>query len=494
MKAIWNILVGLVLTAVPVTAQELGVEWGTAERESRYYRIVDFPVPDGVHLEAGSFADLPDGRIAVGTRRGDIWILSGVDERHPQPKFQRFASGLDEVLGLDFRDGAFYATQQAELSRITDENGDGRADKFETLSDGWGFNNYHEFAVGSKLDADGNTWVALCLSKSYYSTELFRGWALKITPDGRTIPIASGIRSPLGVGLNAAGVMIYAESQGPWNGSCSLKHLKPGGFMGHPVSFNWYPNAPNMGPVPVVPNGPSRLEIERKRVKELVPYAVVFPYRKMGQSISGFVLDKTKGKFGPFSDQIFIGDYSLSVVMRATMEEINGVWQGACYPFREGLATGILNVHFTKNGKLLAGGTNRGWPVRGARNNVLQRLDWTGLTPFELKEINAHSDGFNLTFTKPVDPKTASDLASYQLETFTHIYRQGYGSPEVDQTTPKIRRAIVSRDRLSVRLVVEGMVQGHVHEFTLMGIRDATGEPPIHKQAYYTLNEIPIRP
>jgi len=491
MNAIGKTVLTLLLGVSSLSGQELGDQWGTEKRESEFYRLVEIPVPDGVHLEAGSFAELPDGRIAAGTRRGDIWLINGVEADHPRPTFERFASGLDEVLGLDYRDGVFYVTQQTELSRISDEDGDGRADRFETLSDQWGYNNYHEFAVGSKLDAEGNTWVALCLSKSYYSTELFRGWALKITPDGRTIPMCSGIRSPLGVGQNAAGAMIYAESQGPWNGSCSLKHLKPRGFMGHPVSFNWYTNAPNMGPVPTKPNTPSRLETERKRVKELVPYAVVFPYRKMGQSISGFVLDRTSGKFGPFADQIFIGDYSLSIVMRATMEKINGVWQGACYPFREGLATGILNVHFTKRGQLLAGGTNRGWPVRGARNNVLQRLDWTGKTPFEILEINLQPDGFKLTFTSPVDRETASDPKSYHLETFTHMYRQAYGSPEVDQTEPKIRRAIVSQNGRSVRLIVNGIVQGHVHEFTVAGVRDTTGSPLVHTKAYYTVNEIP---
>ena len=96
--------------------------------------------------------------------------------------------------------------------------------------------------------------------------------------------------------------------------------------MGHPVSFPAYEFAPKLTR-PVVPNTRSRLLTEAKRVKELVPYAVVLPYRKMGQSISGFRVDRTGGKFGPFQDQIFIGDYSLSVVMRATTEEVNGVWQ-----------------------------------------------------------------------------------------------------------------------------------------------------------------------
>lgn len=472
-------------------AAQLGDEWGTAEREAEFYTITEIEIPEPHFVEAGCFETLPDGRIAIGTRRGDIFFVEGLDQKYPQPAFHKFAAGLDELLGLAHKDGALYATHAAELTRILDTNEDGRADRFETVNDSWGFGHYHEFAMGSKFDAEGNIWITLGLSNSYHSKELFRGWALKITPDGEAIPVCSGLRSPLGVGDNGHGAMIYSESQGPWNGSCSLKHLKPGGFMGHPISFNWYEFAPNMGPKPIEPNTPSRLEIERARVKELVPYAVVFPFRRMGRSISGFVVDNTEGKFGPFSGQIFIGDYTLSIVMRATMEEVNGVWQGACYPFREGLSTGILNCHFTPAGQLLTGGTNRGWPVRGAKSNILERIDWTGVTPFELKEINVRPDGFLLTFTKPVDPDLAADPASYRLETFTHIYQGGYGSPEVDQTTPPITSAEVSEDGLRVRLRIEGMVQGHVHDFDVGALRSAGGETPLHRKAYYTLNEIP---
>ena len=90
---------------------------------------------------------------------------------------------VDEVFGLGYRDGAFFVTQQAEVTRITDRDGDGRADRFETLSDVWGFRHYHEFAFGSKPDKEGNIWVALCLSESYRSKVPFRGWCLKVTPD-----------------------------------------------------------------------------------------------------------------------------------------------------------------------------------------------------------------------------------------------------------------------------------------------------------------------
>ena len=491
MKRLIYFLIGGAIASSELHAEALGEEWGTAEREAEYYRITEIPVPEPHFVEAGCFATMADGRVAVGTRRGDIFLVDDLSEKNPRPKFEKFAAGLDELLGLAVKDGAIYATQATELTRLTDSDGDGRADLYETVNDSWGFANYHEFAMGSKFDAEGNIWVALGLSKSYYSDALFRGWTLKITPEGEAIPVASGLRSPLGIGDNGHGAMIYCESQGPWNGSCSLKHLKQGGFMGHPVSYNWYEFAPNMGPTPVEPNSPSRFEIERERVKELVPYAVVFPFRRMGRSISGFVVDESDGKFGPFAGQIFIGDYTLSLMMRATMEEVNGVWQGACYPFREGLSTGILNCHFTPEGQLLTGGTNRGWPVRGSKENVLERLDWTGKTPFELKEINVKPKGFLLTFTKPVNVEEASEVGNYKMGTFTHIYQSGYGSPEVDQTVPVVESAKVSEDGLQVELVVSGMVKGHVHEFEFGGLRSAEGEEPLHRDAYYTLNEIP---
>lgn len=482
----------LVFIACFPQQEPLGEYWGTAEEEAKYYKLVNVPLPKELAVEAGSFEVMPDKKqLAIATRRGDIFLVDGAYDEHPEPIFSKYASGLDEIFGMAYRDGSFHVTQQTEVTRITDENGDGRADRFDTLSDKWGFRDYHEFAFGSKPDKDGNIWVALCLSKSYHSHAPFRGWCLKVTPDGKTIPVCSGIRSPCGIGPNEDGVMFYAESQGPWNGSCSLKVLEPGGFMGHPISFNWYDLAPELGPAPVKPNTPSRFEIERKRVKELVPYAVVFPYKRMGRSISGFMVDRTGGKFGPFENQIFIGDFSLGVVMRATTEKINGVWQGACYPFREGFDTGLLAVQFTPEGDLIAGGTNRGWPVRGPKAYAVQRLDWTGVVPFEIKEVKVTPQGFELEFTKPVDPQIASKPETYQLKTFTHIYRQAYGSPEVDQTTPATTKATVSRDKLKVEIEVDGRVQGHVHDFYLPEMRSHTGGKLVHTSAYYTLNEIP---
>ena len=138
---------------------------------------------------------------------------------------------------------------------------------------------------------------------------------------------------------------------------------------------------------------------------------------------------------------------------------------------------------------MFVGGTNRGWGSRGTKSYCVQRLDWTGQTPFEIQEMKARKQGFELVFTKPVDKKTAQDVGSYELKTFTYIYQGAYGSPEVDATTPTVRSASVSDDGLRVELIVEGLQRGHVHHLTSKGVRSAEGSRPLlHADAYYTLN------
>jgi hypothetical protein len=488
---------GAALAAFSLTphifAEELGEMWGTAKEEAKYYPIVNVPIPPEVPMRPGGFDILPDGRLAVGTRRGDIYFIKGAFETPPKPEYHLFASGQDEIFSLSWRDGAMTAVSWSEVLRISDTDGDGVADKYETLCNNWGYAEGHEFAFGSKPDPEGNIWIALGLSGSYESHNLFRGWAVKVTPTGKMIPVCSGLRSPAGVGANAQGTMFAIESQGPWNGCCSLKHLKPGAFLGHPASYNWYPFAPGMPTPAVAPNTNSRMTTELARVKELVPPAVRFPYIKMGRSISGFRLNQTGGKFGPFENQFFLGDYTLSLIMRATTEQVNGVWQGACYPFREGLATGIMNVEFSPQGQLIAGGftTNRQWPVRGTEPFAIQRIDWNGVTPFEIREINIRKDGFLIHFTMPVDAASAAKPDSYKITTYDHIYQGAYGSPEVDETTAHVTKAIPSPDGLSVMVHLEKFEVGHIHDFDLSAIAGKDGGHLLHTKAYYTVNEVP---
>ena len=286
--------------------------------------------------------------------------------------------------------------------------------------------------------------------------------------------------------------MFYTDNQGPWNGTCGLKWLRPGSFQGNPTGNKFYSLTDEIGEQPPEPKSGSRIMDEAKTLVELEPTTIMFPYKKMGQSASGIACDMNDGEFGPFSTQLFVGDQTQSTVMRVFLEKVKGHYQGACFPFKKGFGSGTLALRLSENGKMFVGSTNRGWGSTGRKPYALERLDWTGKVPFEIHEMRAKKDGFELTFTEPVDQTSAEDPASYEIETYTYIYQSSYGSPEVDHSKPKITKIKASDDGKSVRLHIDGLREGHVHELHTAGIRSARKKLPVlHPVAYYTLNYIP---
>lgn len=492
----WAVLAVLLHALAPARAGAQGAGQGKASAEDEYYPIIPFDIPEDIVLEVGGLEMMPDGKLAVSTRRGDIYLVSNALEppgSKKKPRFALWASGLHEVLGLAQRDGWLYAVQRGEVTRLKDADGDGRADVFETFCDDWGISgDYHEYPIGSKFDRDGNLYVVLCLTGSFTSDAEYRGWCLKITPQGKTEPFASGVRSPGGIGFNAGGDLFYTDNQGPWNGTSSLKHAPFGAFTGHPIGNKWYDHATNMPPRPRDPESGSRFHLEAEKIRQYVPPAVLLPHQKVGQSASGIACDTSGGKFGPFANHLFVGDQHHSNLTRVVLEQVDGRYQGVAIPFRTNFASGVVPVLQAPDGSLLAGGTNRGWGSVGPKEYALERVVWTGKTPFELLDMKATPDGFELAFTRPVDKTTANDVKSYSMETFTYIYQAEYGSPEVDRTKPTVRTATVSDDGLRVRLIVDGLQVGHVHELKLPGVRAETGNAPLlHPVAWYTLWNIP---
>jgi glucose/arabinose dehydrogenase len=468
----------------------LSVATAHAQKQADFYIREPIPTPPNEVLELGSIALLPDQKIAVASRRGDIWICTGAyDADVSKVTWKKFASGVHEPFGMFWKDGWIYLTQRPEVTRIKDSDGDGTADVFQTVCDDWGIKgDYHEYAMGSTPDKDGNIWVALCLTGSYTSESPWRGWAVRVTPDGKMIPTCSGVRSPGGIGFNAEGEAFYTDNQGVWNGSSSLKWLKPGSFQGNPSGNVWHGKD---FPAPPEPTDRSRITTERKKFPELIPPAVILPHGKVGQSPTAVVPDLTGGKFGPWQKQIYVGEQTHSQVQRVCLEKVNGLYQGAVFHFLDGFQSGIVPMRQAEDGTLFVGGTNRGWGSRGGKPFTFERVRWTGKTPFEIQTMSALRDGFELTFTGPVDPAVAGNPASYSMDAWTYIYQSEYGSPEVDKATPKITGATVSPDKMKVRLKIEGLVQGHVHQLTAKGVKSAKGESLWHPLAWYTLNEIP---
>lgn len=481
--------------------------------EGHYYRIETVDVPESIALEVGGLAVQPggpagyplSGALVVATRRGELWAYAldparagKADEAAPKPqttagevtpkpqakaeRWHLFASGLHEPLGLWRGDvpSEIYVMQRPELTRVVDSDGDGVADRFETLCDAWGITiHQHEYLYGPLRDREGNFWGAVSgLGNSEGAHWL--GWSFRVTPQGEFTPWSTGLRSPNGMGFNAEGDLFIADNQGDYVGTSPMFHVTRGAFHGHPRGLLWDPTF--HGDPFAAPIG----ELDRRRK----PAAVLFPYGSMGQSLSQILLDDTGGKFGPFAGQLFIGDQSKSTVMRVTLEKIGGEYQGACYPFRSGFQSGNNRMAFAPDGSLYVGQTDRGWGSIGGQSYGLQRLVWTEKVPMEIHTMALAPGGFDLAFTKPVDPTTAENPAAYSLQHYHYLYHATYGSPQVDNTPVTVKAVRISADRRRVALDLPEIVPGRIYELNIRGLKAEDGTELLHPAAYYTANRI----
>jgi len=465
-----------------------------AENPAAAYRVINLEYPRELSLEVGGLARLPGGKLAAAIRRGEVWIAENPYAVEGKGvRWKRFASGLHEPLGLALHDGDLFTTQRSEVTRLRDTNGDGVVDEYLCAGKGWGVSGaYHEYAYGPKFDPAGNMWVTLncSMGKAEVKDSAWRGYALRIAPDGKWQPVSGGMRSPSGIGINAAGDVFFSEQQGNWNCAGGVHHIRQGAFHGHADSFAYadLPGAPFAKPAEPVKHLP--IGEAARRMPIYKPAAVWLPYRKMGMSCTDLTLDDTGGKFGPFAGQFFVGEFTMSQINRVFLEKVGGEYQGACFPFMDGFQSAPLRMEFGEDGSMFVGQTNRGWNSLGSRSYGLQRLIWSGRTPFEIQKMEARPTGFRITFTKPVR-RDSMTTAEWKLSSFTYEYRPEYGGDEKDVKELVVQVGELSPDGLSVELRVENLREYFIHELRIGGLLSQDGEALVHPDAYYTLNKIP---
>ncbi|MEL6846995.1 MAG: hypothetical protein AAFP92_00700 [Bacteroidota bacterium] len=279
-------------------------------QEEKYYSLETLPIPENIVLEVGGMDFMPDGRLVVCTRRGEVWMIQDPYATEARPEnFKRFARGLHEPLGLKYRDGAVYTVQRGELTRLVDEDGDDKADLYESICQWPLSGNYHDYSYGPFFLPNGNMLVALNLSWIGYGESLskWRGWMLEITPDGEMMPYATGMRSPAGTGLNEAGHIFYSDNQGDWVGSGRVTHVEKGDFVGNPSGLSWTkePGSPLSLDRASIDDSFGTLYEAAKQIPEVKPPAVWFPHGVMGISTSDILEDRKPESLGLLPDNFW---------------------------------------------------------------------------------------------------------------------------------------------------------------------------------------------
>ncbi|MEY4939671.1 MAG: hypothetical protein RIQ93_1406, partial [Verrucomicrobiota bacterium] len=480
---------GAVLTFLVTTSFAL---FGTPARAGYKIENVSYPAQIQGSIAAGiaAVAFTPRGSLVIVTRLGEVWMRNGGGE------WRLFARGFDDPLGIVAEsETSVYIAHRPELLRARDTDGDGRAETFDVVGGDWGQTfNYHEFVFGLKRDRAGNFYLAPSLESlgsrnaeqkalypslpyrgtrnlenvlgppSHRSEVPFRGWVVRITPDGKTEPLASGFRQPNGIGLSPDDDLFVTDNQGDYKPSTGLIHVEKGDFHGHAESVKWEPGF-----------NPAEVTTE-KLWRRLKTPAVVFPHGALGVSPGEPVWDLSGGKFGPYQGQVFVGDYS-RIVIRASLEKVAGSWQGAAFPFLgrndtqgyvagDRLKSGTTRAVFASDGSLYLAATSG----QGAGEDGLQRISWDGRTAPDMRDIKLTDRGFKITFTRPMKTEIMADPANFEINRFRYYYHVTYGSPRVDETRlpPKVQAAA---DGLSVDVVLDDLKPGYIYEFSTPRLR-----------------------
>ncbi|MBI4606216.1 MAG: hypothetical protein HY721_29975 [Planctomycetes bacterium] len=432
------------------------------------YRAVELRDPAaGLVMPCALAARPSDGKLFVASMK--MGLVHRVDASGPggEARLAEHAGPFQEPYGMVHRGDDLYVLHRRNITRLRDPDGDGRAEVVERVFT-WpqGLVSSYDWAYGLVPEPDGSFLFGLAPWAN--RTQRGAGSALRLRPDGSVADVAFGFRNPVGWCLGPDGGLCITDNQGEWVAANRLCRVRPGRFYGFP--------------------NPEQLQ---HRDKPAGGTSVWVPYA-WARSINGLALDATGGKFGPFSGQIFLAElYTGGAIIRAQIEDVNGETQGACFPFWGAGLLGPLVLAFGPEGCLYVGSiTEPAWmgqPDRGA----LYRIDFTGETPFEVREMHARPRGFELVFTRPADPRSSGDPASYAIHHYRYSYGPEYGSPELERTTVRVLEARASPDGLRVDLDLGALVPGRVYRLRAAGARSAAGEPLVHDEAAYTVNEVP---
>ena len=469
------------------------------------YKVDTINFPHHIAPEVGGLGFTPEGELVVAMRRYGILIAK------PEADPTKFAwrSFSDDILhntcGLQvISKGEMIISTMDDLMRVKDTDNDGIADSYQVICDDWGITgNYHEtnMLAPDGPNAKNGWWLAIGTASHNgpvftnvrgiysaigqrgrnFSGANWKGWVVHIDPQGKLEPYAKGFRANNGICVGPDGKIWVTDNQGDWRGTSPLYHVTRDGFYGHPSSLVWDKNFKSD-----VENDPLKHPLEKLAALR-TPAAVEFPQGFMCNSPSEPIFD-TKGKFGPFAGQMFVGDVAGDRILRVMVEEVDGVMQGACVKFVDkNLRAGNNRLVFSPDGSsLYTGQTMRGW---GTPAEGVQRISFTGEMPFDVKTISLTKEGFVLTFTKPVEADGGSRPASYQAKRYYYRYGPAYGSPQMEETDLKVAAATLSADGLTATLAVDGLQINRIVQFDL-DLKAADGTKLRQPQFCYTVNRL----
>jgi hypothetical protein len=483
---------------LPALTQGGAAQWnpvletaGTLGKADGPYTVDTLTIPDGKAnpwnswVRTSGFDFFKDAtRAAICSVSGDVWLVSGIDDKLEKLKWKRFATGLFQPLGLKIVDEKIYVLGRDQITRLHDLNGDGEADFYENFNNDIAISShYHEFNLGLETDRAGNFYFNkggnLGPAKHQH-----HGVLARVSKDGSKLEVVTtGYRAPNGLGVGPNDELTSSDNEGNWVPSSRVNLMKPGGFYGH-VHTAHTATPPTDHDKPLF----------------WLPHQV--------DNSSGGQVWVTSEKWGPFSGDLLHMSYGSCSLFKVMKEEVAGQVQGGAVRFPLNFESGIMRARFSpRDGQLYATGL-RVWQSSGAKTGTFQRVRYTGKPVAMPKELHVKPTGLEITFTTALDKKLAEDDGNWAIDQWNYKWTANYGSKMYSATNPDkvigenkianskfggedlvVKKATLRPDGKTVFLEVEGGVKPVMQMRIRMNLNAADGTP-INQTIYNTVNQV----
>lgn len=329
--------------------------------------------PWGCWMRTTAIDFFDDGRMAVSTLNGDVWIVAPEKDNPNAMSWSRFASGMYEPLGLKVVKGEVYVRGRDRITKLHDLNKDGEADFYESFYEDPAQigPSYHAFVYDLQTDKNGYFYY----SQSGYKSPL-EGAVVKLSSDGKNASfVGTDLRNPNGMGAipskrwitiadNPSGKAVY-------NG---FTLAREGAFYGY----------------------------EKNRTQ---PMLVVLPAKE--DSSSGGQCE-SDADWGPLGGSVIHTSYSRCAAFYCFLQDVKPFPNGFAVKFPFEMRSGLMRPRVNPVDSQVYIVAQKGWDTKGQIDGVIYRIRRTEDPAACLVNAKATTTGIELLFGVDLDKDSIS--------------------------------------------------------------------------------------
>lgn len=175
----------------------------------------------------------PDGRLALCTIDGDVWLAEGMKGDLADLRWRRIASGLGEPQSLVIRDGVIHVFTRNGIIQLVRDHPEGETSIYRVFSDRFGQTaETREYPMDMVLANDGGFYIAKGGQQETRPGK-HNGRILHVSKDGQQVQeISSGHRQPYLGYHSETGLLTSTDQQGHYVPSTPIRVIKSGDYYG----------------------------------------------------------------------------------------------------------------------------------------------------------------------------------------------------------------------------------------------------------------------